>query len=500
MITKTRDLNTQSTTLPLVSNGVNVGSTTIQYEVRKYVDLRNLGQSNWFVVTCTQRVILTNANAFSPAGGQVTSFDWYPALFTNQVTVEDPDAVIEKIAILDYFPRTLNTAVTASQNDSASSNTTVSQFYTSGSTTAQTNSYTTSVSEGFSGMTPTLQVSSGSDSASTYETSNAATSGNAVDNGAQFSNASSMSIKDWGSFAQLDPTGTSPTWIWGQEYPWDLIDFRNVDTTTDTVILPEYVQNRLYDGVQVYPPSELSLFGVNFVSQVSWLIQPDPAKFQTNSISFTHALTLCNATHGVSNGDFYAKIDTYGAISHTIASQDLSILALDPLGGSNGSATAVFVPNRFEVQPDSTGSDFALTTESNLLRVFGSGFTAVSASAFMSSDFSAGTCKLELHFKALDPTENLSLSFKHWTSNATGVQLSVTINGDTSSPIVKYLDATEAGSGGQTVTVVPLRRKRLTSVDFCDRVRPGHNVIEVEISLDDSSDLTTYTLMAVAVG
>jgi hypothetical protein len=128
-------------------------------------------------------------------------------------------------------------------------------------------------------------------SSSTDETSSGSTQGSAVDSGAQYSNASSMSMKDWGSYVQFDSAGLTPTWIWGQEYPWDLIQFRNVEN--DYVVLPPYVVDRLYDGTQVYPPSELSLFGVDFVSKVAWLVTPKSGLASSQSISFTHTLTYC---------------------------------------------------------------------------------------------------------------------------------------------------------------------------------------------------------------
>ena len=35
-----------------------------------------------------------------------------------------------------------------------------------------------------------------------------------------------MSVKDWGSYATINPVYLYPTWVFGQEYPWNAIDCR----------------------------------------------------------------------------------------------------------------------------------------------------------------------------------------------------------------------------------------------------------------------------------
>lgn len=499
MIIKERDLYTHSLTAPLRSGVETIGSTTIQYEVQRYVDMRNLAKRNAYIVSCTQRFIVPNPASFSPTAETITSFTNYPALITNAISFSDPDSIVSDMVLLDYSPKTVNTSVTSSQNQATSTNASNTQQYSSGSSVAQTNSFGTSASMNFSLTSlPSFSDNINSSTSTTNQTSSSKSNSTSLDNGLQFSNNSSMALKDWGSYAQLDSTSTMPTWIWGQEYPWNLIDFRNKDDN-DNIILPQYVIDRLYDGTQVYPPSELSLLGVNFASKVAWMIELEPGTTDTSSLEFDHSLTLCVASHQVASSDFTATIDTYpDAATQSVTSLNLPQLALDPIGGDNGPALVGFVPGQFAVAPDVNGDEFAIAAESNLMLVRGSGFTNISQTGFMSTDFSKGTVSLNLSFKVTDSASNISLSLKHWVENNVGVTLSISINGG--DPVTRHIDSPKSGSGGDNVTVLPLRCKDFSSVNFCDLVCFGLNTIAITLTSDSSSPSADYALMAVAVG
>lgn len=483
MIIKSRDLYTQSVENALAIDSTAIGHTTIQYEVRKYTDTRNLTAINSFLITCTQRISIPNSDTFTPAAEQIAGFYNYPALFTNNIQIVDTNEIIATAALVDFVPKTLNTSVSGTQSQADSSGTTSSQQYSSGSILSQTNSY--GVSLEFMGR-PTQSLSS----SSTQEATSSATQANAVDNGTQYSNGSSMTMKDWGSYVQLDSTCSWPTWVWGQEYPWDLIEFRNTDTNGN-VILPEYVVQRLYDGTQVYPPSELSLFGVNFVSKASWVVTPKSGLTSSEIISFAHTLTYCTATHKIQDSALVATIDTQSPIKISVNSLDLPVLALDPVGVNNGPALIGFVPNQFDVAPSSGGA-FAITAESNLMLVRGSGFPSV-----MTTDFSDGPVQMTLYFKLLESSKNINLSMKHWVNSGGACQIVINVNGTTT--LTTYLTATEAGSGGDNVTVIPLRCKDFTSVDYCDFLQYGLNTLTLTIT-STSNPAANYTLMAMAVG
>jgi len=500
MILKQFDLYTQSVTEPLLSGLTNIGSTTIQYEVTRYVDMRNLTSKNAFVVTCTQRLIVPNASTFTPTAQTITGFNNYPALMTNALTFSDPDSLVAKMIMVDCAPKTANTAVTSNQSEATSSSTSNTQQYSSGSSLSQTNTFGLSASANFSFTSlPKWSESASSSTSRTSQTSQSRTAGKSVDNGAQFSSDASMSLKDWGTYVQLDKNGVMPTWIWGQEYPWDLIAFRNKDTN-DNIVLPQYVIDRLYDGTQVYPPSELSLLGINFASKVAWLVFLQPGTVDTTSLAFTHTLTLCTASHNVTGTVLTATIDTYpNPATCTVTNLDLPSLALDPLGGSNGAGLIGFVPGQFTVAPDAGGDQFAIAADSNTLLARGTGFTGLSQTGFLTTNFSSSKqVQMTLLFKVVDSASDVSLSFKHWTNNGVGVTLSIAINGGAA--VTRHIDAPEAGSGGDNVTTLPLRRKDFTSVDFCDLLMFGLNTIVVTFTSDSTNPPAEYTLMAVAVG
>lgn len=490
MIIKDKDLYTQSENVVLTSSGVTFGRSIIQYEVQKYVDTRNLAEVPSFVVTCTQRIIVPNSDPFQPTGGAVTSFSNYPALFTNKIAIADPDSVISSATLIDYSPKTMNTSVTTSQNGSDSSSVSDSQQYSSGSSTAQTNTFGGSISLGFFGDSATGDIGASGSISNTSEKSRGSSAGRSTDTGSQYSNASSMALKDWGAYAQLDSTATIPTWIYGQEYPWNLIQFRNQDSD-DHVILPGYVQARLYDGVQVYPPSELSLFGIDLVSKAAWLITPNPGLAQSIDIGFTHDMTLCVATHEATAGELVATIDTWQPSTYSSPTFDLPVMALDPIGVGTGAGLIGFVANQFDVAPTSSGGDFAITADTNLMLIRGAGFNGVT-----STDFSAGDVSLTIYFKMVDTSRDVNLSLKHWVTTGGSCQMTISIN-DTPLP-VRTITAPEGGMGADNVLVVPLRSKDFTSVDYCDFLRFGLNTITVTITSPASG--TTYTLLASAVG
>lgn len=489
---KLRDLYTQVKTSPIISSGATLGEAIIQYEVRSYTDTRNLGQTRSYILTCTQRLVVPNPSKFSPGAGSVLMYSDYPALITASVAIADPDKVIATQLLLDYFPRTLNTSVVTTLNAAQSSGSSVSQQYTSGSSTAQTNSFGTSASLGFFGEAPTGDLSASMSSATTTEQSVASTQGTSIDTSQQLSNSSSMSVKDWGSYAQVSVATQSVGWVWGQEYPWNVIQFKSLDQSQSSIDLPEFVQQRLVDtGSQVYPPSELSLFGVDFVSRAAWLITPNTGLTGSETIQLTHTITCGNASHGLNQGQFSATLDTVTAQPIQSTTLDLAQLALDPLTDSLP-AVVGFVANRFDVAPTSGGAPFAITSDANDLLVRGSGFTST-----LGTDFSAGTAQVTIYFKVTDANRDINLSLKNWIQGSP-CQLAIVINGQAT--LTRFVDVSETGSGGDNVTVVALRYRDFTSVNYCDYLQMGLNTVSITVTPVGTGEKSSYQLLALAVG
>lgn len=489
-----RDLYTQVSYNKITSSGVTLGQNIIQYEIKSYVDTRNLKSVQSYIIHCTQRLIFPNPTPYIKGLGPVTNFMNYPAMLSNSISLSDPNGILSDVSVIDYSPRTLNTAVSTSQNQAQSESASVSQQYTSGSSTSQTNSYSVSENVGFFGDLPVGGVSAGYSYSDTTSQFASKSSGKSVDNGTQLSNSSAMTIKDWGSYATLDVGNKSPTWIWGQEYPWNVVLFKATDDSGN-ILLPNFVAQRLWDGEVLYPPSELSLFGIDFTSKSSWLVTPERPLMGDEVLNFNHTLVYGAGSHSVSAGHLSANLNLYSPITFSSQALDLPVLALDPLPEqANQAAVVGFVASRFAVAPTEDGSPFTITSDTNDLLVRGKGFNGI-----FSTDFSKGTVQLTLYFKVLDATTDLSLHIKHWTENNSAVQISIVVNGDSEHPMTRFADAPETGSGNDNVMLVALRNRDLASVDYCDLLQPGLNTVTLTAT-PVSGTQAFWQILAMAVG
>lgn len=492
-----RDLYTQSATQTLVTaDGETIGWTVIQYEVHAYTDARNQATVKSYLVTGTQRVAVSNPTVYATSIMQnhapITSYADYPALISNNITVLDPEQCLNDWHLLDYAPRTMNTSVSTSQNMAQSTNQGTTQQYTSGSSTSQTNTYGVSGSLGFAGKALTGDVSGNYQYSTSTEQSRAFSAGTALDRGIQSSISESMSIKDWGSYGLVDQNYKNIGWIWGQEYPWNVILFCGGNNSLGSVPLPDYIQQRLLEGKLVYPPSELSLMGCDFSSRATWLITPRPNALAA-TVTFNHDAAYGSATHGLDgNGNFSASV-TYSSLeSLPKLVLDLGVLALDPILASDRTAAIIgFLPNKFDVLP--SGSAFQIVADGNNLLARGAGFDAG-----MTTSFTHPNVQMTLYFKIVDSLRNIVLSLKHWTQASGAVKLSVIVNGGPT--LTKFVDAPEAGSGGDNLTEISLRNIDFSSTDYCDYLQLGLNTIQIQFAPADTSVPTVYQIMALAVG
>jgi hypothetical protein len=511
---KARDLYTAWLSQPIMSSGQQIGYAIIQYEVRAYTDTRNLGDTKAYIIGCTQRLVVPNPSSYAVPDGPILEYERYPALLIANTAISDSSQAISNATIVDYFPRTLNTAVSTSNSAGQSTGSSTSQQYSSGSSTAQTNTFSASESVGATGDMPSANLTVSGSTATTTSSFNSSMTGSGTDEGAQFSNSTAMTIKDWGSYASATPgqnalpgTAKEPdlwkvTWVWGQEFPWNVIQFNAPQSSgSSSIALPAYVQQRLYEqtttnGVAtttVYPPSELALFGIDFVSQSTWLVEPSAPLTGTEAFAFTHEISCTFATHGVNGSTFSASIDTNAADPIMLdAPLDLVQLALDPLRPGTA-AILGFVAGKFDVPPDENGSLFAITSDSNDLLVRGSGFTGI-----MTAQPSANSTSPEMNvcFKLAETDRDVNLSLKHWVQPGLPCELIVNINGQI---VNRFIAAPEAGSGGDNVTVISLRYKDITSANYCDYLQLGLNRINITV-VSMAPEGTTYQILAIAVG
>lgn len=516
-----------------------IGYLIADYHVTKYDNVQvqnttsvNKSNEQNFLLHCTQRIIISNQLTIGPS--EVTNaYSNYPALITTNLQlnrspindVVDNDGL--NIEVVNYSPHTVNTKVqkSGSTGNSTGATSTVSKSSTVGSSTSETNSYGTSVSVGLTELSDSTSYNY--DHSSTFSSDQSSTHGTDSSNSKSrdSSNSDSMSVKDWGAYGMIDPAYQSPNWIFGQEYPWDAIEctqlvnsesgntFQPVpnpnNSNQEQLILPTEMIARLYDGVCVYPPSQLSLFGVNFVMKSLWLVSlknniPD-------GITITHNISYNTASHFVNKkGEVQVYMDTSGAnlqceSGNIITSLNLSLMALSVLGQKNKPAITGFLPKQFTVNP-STGP-FKIISSANTLLIEDAtdyGKSYPTTPYFIAKDTAlivsppSGSVSMNVFFKVIDTVNDYSLYLKHWISGTEGVKMTITINGDYT--MTKYVTTLEAQGGENNLLAITLRKQDFSSIDFHDYLQLGLNVITISVeSIDSTAKSFNYQIRAISI-
>ncbi len=493
------DLYTQYIEEPIKVGTAEYGTASFRYEIRQLVDVRNLESVISYRIMCTHRISIPNTNAFSLTPSTITTYNSYPGLFRLTTTCQPVGGNTPRL--MDYNPRTLNTTVMTSANHNDGTSESNSRQHTTGSSVAQTNSYDANVSLGFFGDVPTGSIGGGYSHSTTRTKETSDSTGSQSGTSSEQASGESMSIKDWGSYAYLDETRTHPAWIWGQEYPWDIIQFRSCDAGGNTVDLPQFIKDRLFatdpktNNVVVCPPSQLSLFGIDVIMKATWIVAL-PKDMSAQTLQLNHELDYITASHGLDGATQYARLDpapaTFPVKSPPL---DLTLLGLDPVlnGAADNGAVVGFSADRFIVPP-SQGAPFKALSGTNNLQVTGSGFEAG-----MSTNFShGGEAKFRLQFKVIDDVYNYSLFLKHWIVGTTGCTLTVVCNGDTANEMICHVDDAEGAGGENNLLELNLRNKDYASINYHDYLVLGTNTIDITVSPNDQG--AVYQLRAIAIG
>lgn len=491
------DTYRQTLETSLVSDGVSYGTAYTTYEIREVTDVRNLTCIRAYRVNCSQRVVIPNPKPFVLGVSNSKSFTDYPVLLSSQFALSAPAGA--DVRLIDYTPKTLNTAVMTSSNSDQGTNQSYSQQHTVGSSVAQTNSYGASLSAGFFGEDPTGSIGEDFGYSRTTERSREQSTGSERGASSEAGESAGMSIKDWGSYAYVDPKNNStPHWVFGQEFPWDVMKYHYAPQG-HTVALPEFVQARLFDSLpaptQAFPPSQLSLFGIDFTMKATWQLNL-PLGTDIDIVTINHFLNYLAGSHGIdSSGASYATLDPapieFGPLSPELR---LTSLGLDPIsdpGPSNG-AVIGFIGRKF-ITPPASGSRFKILSDANTLQVTGGGFDEV-----MQTSFDDGPVSFTIHFKIVDTDYDHSLFLKHWITSANGCALKFVFNGDKDNPVYRHVDALEGAGGSDNLDVISLRNKDYSSIDYHDYLVMGMNTVEVSLTPDAMP--ATYVLRALAIG
>jgi hypothetical protein len=518
-----------------------VGSFFARLRVTHYDDVqlpKSLDQSGVssdgsrkYILDCVQRISVINSNGYSisPSKDINSLYVNYPVMLKTSISVKSPPEESANpgisIEFIGHSPQTVNTQVQTSGSTGASSGQTnsVSASSTVGSSMSQTNSYGWSL--GTFGLALTSGISSEHSTTSAQEYSSTTGHESAASRSHEASSASSMSIKDWGAYSLIDPVQASPTWVFGQEYPWDAITCRQIISDSRDggdnrvqVLLPSAMAARLYDQQAIQAPSHLSMFGYSFLMSAQWLITVP--RQMTGKVSVEHLISHFTAAHMLKGGLVAVFIDqqpaslTIGEADSITNSLDLGIQALDPLGTRTSAAVVGFVPSKFTAVPCAAGAQsaptpFSIFSTSNALLLrdttsypspcpngagFSAGQTALQAT-FMNG---CTTLSFKLFFKVTKPGTEYVLHFKHWKTAEPDIKMTFVFNGDSATKITKYVDAFEAEGGEGNMLTIALRNLDFSSVDYTDLLIPGLNVIEVTLSSTSGSS-GGYALRALAI-
>lgn len=511
------DLNSYRETFPLKDTAGKIhGQAILHYQIKRYKDLTKLGSDLKYQILGTIRVIVPNAETFvlGPVErentNQKSGFRDYPASVSCQASITTPSGGSIKSHLVEYIPKTLNSSVNISHSDVDGSNKGVTLQHSSGSSTSTTNTFGISATLGFMADIPTGSVTADYSHSGTSGVSQSSSIGGNTNTSREASSGSAMTVKDWQCNTQIDTGGTTPTWFWGQEYPWNVLLFNNAGTpdpdSSDPIILPSYVRKFLAGSENTLPPSDLSLYGVDFTMKALWLVEPDAS----NCITLNHTIGIGKATHHrISAGKVNAYLHKPISFSPSISSMDLISYALDSLSSSRTGYSSVvgFVPSKFLTQPTAvsiTGTakkpvlnvtKFMLVSAYNDLYLYDS--STYSAAKFgiddgagfstdqggMTATFTPNINELQITavFKITDQGGDYTLHLKHWKLDDTGFVLDFVFNGDEASKVTRYVDAKEAEGGDQNALSIDLRNRDFASVDFHDYLVLGKNTVTISI-------------------
>lgn len=528
---------------PLFQENTQVGNLVQEYQVTLYdkvqmteaSDVRQ-AKNRQYHLLCTQRISIWNPDSedVSPVKDQ-EFYDNYPVMLNTDISIAETALGIQ---LLEYSPRTVNTKIQMSGSSGNSSGRTKgsSSQSTVGSSTSETNSYGTSVSVGFMGdaLTGGATASFEHSTTDSHSRSRSAGTESSASRGHDTSSAASMSVKDWGAYAMVHPQQHKPTWTFGQEYPWDVIQCRKTDNTPYKpnpnqvrVIIPAEMSARLYDGIALYPPSQLAIFGIDFVMKASWLIAvPDGAE---SRVHIDHNINYFSASHAVLQ-DKHETVESVGVYvdkepsilhndehgdTHT-TSLDLSLMALDPLGTKANAAIIGFIPSKFIVRPGGTTdenlqSKFEIISATNDLKIIDTtpymdltfadaGFSASETALTARFDAMCRDLYMTLYFKVTDLVDDYTLTIKHWKSGSVGVVLTFRFNDDQETVIRKYVDTEEAEGGENNLLSVSLRTLDYASIDYHDFLQLGLNSVEIGIQpIGDEVGGCEYQVRAISI-
>ena len=476
--------------------GALFGKSINEYQIYRRTDISNLSNTKGYFVSAKQRFIIPNLNSYSVGSSSTDSYTNYPAILENKTSLAINNSGVARISHI--FPRTLNSSVTISSSSTSETASSVTHQDTSGSSTSNVNTFDVNANVGFFGDSPTGDLGLSYSHSWVRGTSNEASSGgvDTASSNTAFSNA--MSVKDWSAYSQLSNDNLSLSWVWGQRYPWDVILYNHA-TTGDDVSLPDFVKDRLISDKLILPPSELSLFGLDFTAQAAWVIEFPDGIEDSETLEISHETTTYSASHSVTDGNVAATLQSSREASsakYTTDTLDLSTYSLAPIAdySAENNATIGFRVDEFVYSPSKSTDKFKILSPTHDLQVTGTGFDSVMVSTFKSDT------SIEIYFKITNVYIDYTLMMLHWLEGQNDAQIQWTINDVHTG--VKRLDRVSSGENQATSTLISIRNRDYESLNFHDYLKIGLNKIEIKIvpvGDGDTKTSATYTLSSVTI-
>jgi len=353
------------------SDGPIFGHSILDYEIHRRRDVQNLGSRLGYLMTLKQRIIIPNQNGYQAGPTSNKKYENYPAILVNAIDLKVNNK--GRILLERIFPKTLNSSVSTSQSSDVNKTSSVSHETSSGSSNTNVNTFGVAINAGLFGELPMGGLTLDYGHSWEHGVSSSSSDGNGSSAMRGTSANETMSIKDWSAYGFLDAKAINPTWIWGQSYPWDVIQYNHSDGNS-IINLPSFVIDRLQNENLVLPPSQLSLFGLDFTMTAGWLIDFPDGVTEGETIELTHTTTSFTASHSIPADKISATLQSQNSANEAQYSSgplDLSTYSIIPLNGAgpgNGAAIG-FAATSFIIVPTRPTDIFKIISPANTLQI-----------------------------------------------------------------------------------------------------------------------------------
>lgn len=497
-----------------------IGVDIITYRYLKLRNTKNLEDSNTYSVTVRHRIFINGSGWKPNADYQSNGFKNYPIMLTVKSGIMGISDNKSEISLKKIFPKTINATVEQSHNLSTGDSESQSKETSSGSTTSNVNTFGINVTGGWFGDGPVATISL--DYSHSWENSHSQGSSVSHANARDIQAASGdeMSVKDWSAYSSIlnidnsdpDYKGDVAQWNWGQTFPWNIFDY-NEPHSGNNLLLPDDVVARLlytketdnhqYQNI-LLPPSELSLFGLDFTMAAEWRVTfPSPLN-SVEQLKFQHEIQIVRGTHEKTPSDPDNPASLVASIKKgtlNIIQQenpiDIGKYSLIPLLEDQRTGKGIgFQKNLFDILPATPTTEFKIRSRGNDLLVTGSGFGPTMTASFKQGYDGAGA-NMKIAFKVADLSSQYALNLKHWIGPSSGgVVLNCKINGNET--IINVLDLEGEGSSNN-LSQLDLRNFDLKSANYHDYLLLGWNEVSITILPQDASVASEYMISALSI-